>query len=969
MTEHFIHRLQEVCARAPHAAAVVYDDQLTVSYGQLWAEANCVADQLVERGLRSGEFVGIYVEKSAEYVVGLVAVWLAGGAFVPLDPCLPTLRLEHMARTADIRFVLCAPGRMASWASPPVSSMAIERAGRFGVTPVERFLSATTTAYAIFTSGSTGRPKAVVVTHRGLVNLLDAQIEAFTLNGDSQVLWLLSLSFDASISDIGTCLLAGAALHIESSLRSHSAAALIEALRVRKITHVDVPPSILASLDVEQAPRTLSTVVIGGEVCQESVVRAWSARTRVVNVYGPTEATICSSLSVCGPRWDRPLIGRPLPHVDYLISGDSRQPASVGEIGELFIGGIGVAKEYLGDPELTDQKFVTLNDCRFFRTGDLVKLHGDGEIEFVGRVDRQFKARGVLVAPEEIEALLHEHNAIREAAVVPHHRRGRNRIVAYYVGAVRPAALRHYLSDVLPPNLVPDVLISLESLPRVASGKVDFATLGETVCDSGTGESPETEIERALARVWMRVLQVEPIGVDSHFFELGGDSLSVVELVVAAESEGVFLTAEQVYACPRLGTLAETVERTPDANTRVTCDALRADPVFSIDWSRFSETTGTRGAHDRAHYLVTGATGFLGGEVLRYLLERTPATITCLIRADTSVAARDRLAALQVSPTQGARLVALRGDLRVPYFGVRKTQWQDLVDHIDAVYHCGADVNLVKPASELRDTNVVGTKWVLELCRRGKPKSLHYASTLSVFVGSDHSTGVFRETDCIDSVGALYGGYAQSKWVAERLVRQAAEVLGDVSIYRFGLLTGDSKSGQAPSTDWLSLMVRGLVQVGAVPDGGATHARFDITPVDYGAAAMVELSLRVRDEGDEKSRTFHIAGSGGAGIAELSDALCRAGFAMPIEPAEAWLERALAVQLEPTVAAAVLGARRLLPSRHTGNRACDVFQATHAMFDTSHADQALLGSGVCRPRLTQGLLDMYIRRMLRDVRP
>ena len=284
--------------------------------------------------------------------------------------------------------------------------------------------SAADLAYVIYTSGTTGQPKGVAVEQRGLPALLHSQIEAFQLSAESRVLWMLSPAFDASISDVGTTLLSGAALHIEApdgalTTRSLTPAAVLETLHRRGITHADLPPALVAQLDADEAPQSLKTIVIGGEPCPPAAVRSWARRCRVVNVYGPTEATVCTSLCVCDPeRWERPLIGRPIDGVRYMIDAPVADRDDPGATGELMISGPCLARGYVNQPDLTAARFVTMNGARWFRTGDRVRRDADVELVFLGRMDRQLKIRGYRIEPEEIEAAIRAMPTVGQCAVV-----------------------------------------------------------------------------------------------------------------------------------------------------------------------------------------------------------------------------------------------------------------------------------------------------------------------------------------------------------------------------------------------------------------------------------------------------------------------------------------------------------------------------------------------------------------------
>ena len=293
-------------------------------------------------------------------------------------------------------------------------------------------LSPSDLAYVIGTSGSRGYPKPVAVEHRGLVPMLEAQVAAFDLRPGDRVLWMLSPSFDASVSDIGTALLAGAALHVFPDLGRFDLDRLVRALSEWRITHIDLPPSLLPLIDPEDLPASLRTVVVGGEAADPATVRRWASRVRLVNVYGPTEATVCTSLGACHPEtWREPLLGQPLPGARYhLIDG------------ELCIEGDCLARGYVGQPELTAVKFPVVDGVRVFRTGDRVRLREDGEFVYLGRVDRQIKLHGRLIAPEEVRDV--PERAPRRAALGgaqerPRRRRGAGRVRRAGVAGTRRA--------------------------------------------------------------------------------------------------------------------------------------------------------------------------------------------------------------------------------------------------------------------------------------------------------------------------------------------------------------------------------------------------------------------------------------------------------------------------------------------------------------------------------------------------
>lgn len=350
--------LAEIHAHAterPDAIAIAERGRPALSYRALVEAAAALAARLRAEGVGPEQVVALAMEKSTEWVIGALAAWWCGAAWMPLDPGLPAVRRRRLLRVADAKMALVSPRTDHLEALPRAIPVTLERGE--GAAPFAR-VPADTLAYVIFSSGSTGAPKGIAVTWAGLPSMLAAQREAFSLGAGDHCLWVLSTSFDASISDVFTALGAGASLHIEPPARTPTA--LVEQLARCAITHVDLPPAMLAKMSPDDAPQTLRTVIIGGEVCPAEAVRRWAARVRLVNVYGPTEATVCTSLARCDPNAEHGArIGRPLPGVIYRLVE-----------GELWIGGGQVARGYLGEGPA--DRFVEREGERYFRTGDRV---------------------------------------------------------------------------------------------------------------------------------------------------------------------------------------------------------------------------------------------------------------------------------------------------------------------------------------------------------------------------------------------------------------------------------------------------------------------------------------------------------------------------------------------------------------------------------------------------------------------
>jgi amino acid adenylation domain-containing protein/thioester reductase-like protein len=918
------------------------DNGKNVTYAELRDRAAGIGAWLAGLGAGLETPVGLNMEKSAAYVIGLLGVWHAGAAFVPLPPSLPARRQDYIIREAGIKHF--------------VSPRDVEHVKTAAAAPFP--VKADTLAYVIYTSGSTGNPKGVMVEHRGVANLCAAQRKAFRMKPGSRSLFYLSVNFDASVSDICVALSSGAALVMRPEEELKDGAALKRALQDEQITHIDMPPSLLRALSPDDMPASLETVVIGGEAAAADAVRSWAARFRVVNVYGPTEATVCTSLNVCGAGWDLPLLGDPLPGVKYVVFGD-----------ELYIGGDVLARGYLNQPALTAEKFVVHNGKRLYRTGDRVHRRDDGSLEFLGRIDRQFKLRGQLVEPDEVEARLRAHPQVMKAAVLKRD----GRLVAF-VCLSDPAAakvLPEWLARFLPAWMVPQHFETVARLPLTASGKTDYAGLAKLRLNDGAAKrvAPRGGDEQKLWNIWRAVLKHEDFGVTDAFYAVGGDSLGIIRLTLEAERQGLLVSPALFSGHATIRAQAKQVAR---AHSGLRADTLRREVAFDAAMRATLSAAAKRpeAAQSHGNLLLTGATGFLGSRVLGELLRRTTGNIYCLVRAADEDGGRRRLRdaiekfRVPLSAADWGRVIPVPGDLSQPQAGLGDETWRSLSENIDAIYHCAACVNMILPYSDMRAANVGGARTMLELACAGRRKTLHNASTLSVFVATNHNKGVLRETDRLEKVDTVYGGYAQTKFAAEYMLSQTPAGAVAIYQYRFGLLTGDVTTGASSPTDFLTMFAKGISRLGAVPDGAGDDLKVDITPVCHAAAAMVQLSLAARPG------TYHIAGRDGLTLEKLCAALERRGHRLKRLPVARWAELANNKPLTAEESAAALALCRAIPgdTRFERHRTMDLFQATDVVFDAIQADAILDPASIACPAATDALVDTYMRWFFRAER-
>ncbi|MDB4951422.1 MAG: putative non ribosomal peptide synthetase protein, partial [Gemmatimonadetes bacterium] len=570
--------------RTPRATALVAEGRAPLTYAELNARANRLAHHLHALGVGPDVRVGLCVERSPEMVVGVLAVLKAGGAYVPLDPEYPAERLEYMLADAAPAVLLTQRSLAGLFAASRVPRVRIDADGddwaRAAETdPARGALTPDHLAYVIYTSGSTGRPKGVMNQHRALVNRLAWGRRAWEIGPGDALLCKTSLSFDGSVREILLPLMAGGRVVVARAGGHRDPSYLLEVIGREGITTVNLVPSLLQVLldapGVENL-HGLRRVLCGGEALPGALLERFHAALPGVelhNLYGPSEAATAVTSPRCRVEPGRAgvPIGGPSPNARAYVLDGAGEPVPVGVAGELYVGGVPVARGYLCRAALTAERFVPdafggEPGARLYRTGDVVRWLADGRLDFVGRDDAQVKVRGFRVEPGEIEARLREHAGVREAVVlvredVP----GDRRLVAYCAadGAVEVDSLRAYLAERLPEYMVPAAYVRLAALPLTPSGKLDRGALpapeGEAYVSPGY-EPPANETEEALAAIWAEVLRVDRVGRRDDFFDLGGHSLLAVQVVSRVrQALGVELPLGEVFARPVLQDLAQEI--------------------------------------------------------------------------------------------------------------------------------------------------------------------------------------------------------------------------------------------------------------------------------------------------------------------------------------------------------------------------------------------------------------------------
>ena len=841
-----------------HEALVACDASFT--YKEMHIVTDRIAAALQRRGVRERDRVALLLPRTSRLILSLFGVLKAGAAYIPCDPDYPADRVKLILEDSEASYIITTADRLDSVPAGKAIDVETLIASEDAV-PTLGSLTPDDLAYLIYTSGSTGRPKGVMLRHEGICNYLYGHPANVFANGvmtdARRILSVTTISFDAALQDIGTAFYNGKTLVVATEEQANNPLDLARLIKEQQVNMVSGTPSRwqtwLTSSDFCDAISHVDICRAGGEKFSDQLLSQLRGVTkaRIFNCYGPTEITVASNNKEL-THAEQVTVGKPQLNVTEFIVDSDGNELPVGVVGELYIGGRGVARGYNNLDEMTRERFVDYHGLRVYRSGDYARWLPDGDVVILGRTDHQIKLRGLRIELGEIENVMLRVSGVKKVVILIRKINEKEHLCAYYTAdhEIAPDALKAEISRSLTAYMVPTAYLQLAEMPMTPNGKTDVKALPEPqLAVTSAYEEPVNDTERTFCDIFASILQMDKVGATDNFFELGGTSLVVTRVIIEADKAGLHVAYGDVFANP-----------TPRQLARLFCkesgDSQSNPEVTAFDYTAINNLLqrNTLDAFRRGepqklgNVLLTGATGYLGIHILRELIDSDARNIYCLVRGKSAEAAESRLRTLlyyyfsdAFRELFGTRLHIVLGDVTGD-FG------EGL--EIDTVFNCAAIVKHFSEGTEIEDVNIGGARRCVEYCISHGAKLIHIstASTRGLWAG-EVKDDVFTEQRLY--MGQYLGNkYIYSKFMAEQLILDAVALHGlSAKIMRVGNLAARSTDGEFQanfSTNSFMGRIKVYNMLGCCPYGMRNKA-VEFSPINEVAHAIVLLAGTPRE--------------------------------------------------------------------------------------------------------------------------
>ena len=859
---------EEQVGKTPDKTAVVFKNS-KLTYRELNEKANALANYMKDKyKIKSQDKVAIFVKKSLESIISIIATLKLGAVFVPIDIEYPDERIEYILNDSKAKLVLTLK-EFEKQIKIKIPKLNIEIDEELykqnNVSNPVCDLKPEDLIYIMYTSGSTGKPKGVMVKHRNVVRLV-RNTNYIDFSKCKRILQTGSIVFDACTFEIWGALLNGLSLYIIKKSELLDTKILEKYLVTNKIDTLWLTAPLFNQLSEENPYifKPVKYLLTGGDVLSPkhiNLVKDANPNITLINGYGPTENTTFSCCFTIDKKYETSIpIGKAISNsTAYIVSKNGKiQPKGVP--GELWVGGDGVSKGYLNRKDLTAEKFIPnpFGKGKIYKTGDLVKLLDDGNIEFIGRIDNQVKIRGFRVELSEIDNVIHQYPGILKIYTLIKEING-NKILITYFTADRTLNIQDillYLQERLPLYMIPQHLIQLETLPLTINGKVDKAKLPMPESDSkNIYVAPENEIQKQLCEIWQKLFNLKKVGIMDNFFELGGDSLLAIRLQTEALKQNISINYSDIFEHQTIKSLSEKKQRKELYKIDKNYDYTKINQIIEIN--NISNLEQGNEEKPIGNLLLFGATGFLGTHILDEYLSTTNGNVYCLVRRKNNEDSEQRLKNIlnfyfdkKYNEEFGKRIFVVYGDITKEQFSLTPKEYKELGQKIDIVINSAALVKHFGDFEMFKSINVIGTKNIIEYCKKFD-KKMYHISTMSVAgisqidedINNDEERILFSENKFY--VGQnLNNAYVYTKFQAEKEILEQIPKGLKACILRMGNIFNRERDGKFQinvSENAYVNRIKALLNLGVVQQRFLIHA-LEFTPVDSAAKAILEIA-------------------------------------------------------------------------------------------------------------------------------
>ena len=834
-----------------HEALVAIDGRFT--YKEMDEVTTRIAAALQNRGVHERDRVALLLPRTSRLILALFGVLKSGAAYIPCDPEYPADRVKLILEDSEARYIITTADRMDT--VPADKAINVEDLIAAHDDYHAPDITPNDLAYLIYTSGSTGRPKGVMLHHRGICNYLYGHPANVFANGvltdAKRIMSVTTISFDAALQDIGTAYFNGKTLVVATEEQANNPLDLARLINEEHVNMVSGTPSRwmtwLTSEDFCDAISRINIVRAGGEKFSDQLLQQLRkvTKARIFNCYGPTEITVASNNSEL-TNADIVTVGKPqLNVIEYIVDQDGNE-LPVGVVGELYIGGRGVAHGYNNLDEMTRERFVDYHGTRIYKSGDYAKWLPDGNVVILGRTDHQIKLRGLRIELGEIENVMLKVEGLKKVVILIRKINDKEHLCAYYTAdrEIAPDALKAEISKSLTQYMVPTAYLQLKEMPMTPNGKTDVKALPEPeLAISSAYVEPANDTERTLCDIFAGILQMDKVGATDNFFELGGTSLVVTRVIIEADKQGLHVAYGDVFANPTPRKLARLItgEAVNEGDAEITGFDYTA--INNLLQKNTLNVFRQGERQQLGNVLLTGATGYLGIHILRELIDSDAENIYCLVRGKNEEAAANRLRTLlfyyfsdAFKELFGKRLHIVLGDVTSDFAeGLQ----------VDTIFNCAAIVKHFSEGTEIEDVNIGGAQRCVDYCVKTGAKLVHVstASTRGLWAGEIKSE-IFTEQRLY--MGQFLGNkYIYSKFIAERMILNAVALHGlNAKIMRVGNLAARSTDGEFQanfSTNSFMGRIKVYNMLGCCPYS-MRNQQVEFSPINEVARAIVLLS-------------------------------------------------------------------------------------------------------------------------------